>query len=78
MDCLPKENANQAEKNFKAPVGYDDHLDHITNFFDAINIGKIITEDAGFDFRAVATAFAPNERYLQKKNSKWDHLYLKR
>src|SRR6476620_4798013 len=39
---------------FKAPSGYDDHLDHFTNFFDAIRMGKKVVEDAEFGFRAAA------------------------
>jgi predicted dehydrogenase len=57
---------------FKAPEGYDDHLDHFTNFFDAIRTGKPVVEDAVFGFRAVAPALACNESYFNKKIIHWD------
>jgi len=57
---------------FKAPEGYDDHLDHFTNFFDAIRTGKPVVEDAVFGFRAVAPALACNESYFSKKIIHWD------
>ena len=63
--------------NFNAPDGYDDHLDHLTNFFDAICIGKKVVEDAEFGFRAAVPALACNESYLTKKIVKWDPVGLK-
>lgn len=57
---------------FKAPEGYSDHLDHFTNFFDAIRSNKPVIEDAEFGFRAAAPALACNESYLTKKIIKWD------
>jgi predicted dehydrogenase len=72
-----KKRPTKADINFNAPVGYDDHLDHITNFFDAVRTGKPVTEDAEFGFRAAAPALACNESYLQKKIIKWDPVNLK-
>ena len=57
---------------FKAPEGYSDHLDHLTNFFDAIKSGKAVVEDAEFGLRAAAPALACNESYLSKKIINWD------
>ena len=57
---------------YKAPPGYDDHLDHFTNFFDAIRTGKPVIEDASFGFRAAAPALACNESYFSKKIVKCD------
>lgn len=62
---------------FKAPAGYDDHLDHFTNFFDSIRTGKKVIEDAEFGFRAAAPALACNESYLNKKIVLWDPVNLK-
>jgi predicted dehydrogenase len=62
---------------FKAPEGYDDHLDHFTNFFDAIRTGKPVVEDAEFGFRAVAPALACNESYFSKKIVEWDPVKMK-
>lgn len=62
---------------FKAPEGYSDHLDHFTNFFDAIRTGKHVVEDATFGFRAAAPALACNESYFQKKIIQWDPVNMK-
>jgi len=62
---------------YKAPVGYDDHLDHFTNFFDSIRTGKPVIEDAAFGFRAAAPALACNESYFNKKIIHWDPINMK-
>ena len=62
---------------FKAPPGYSDHLDHFTNFFDAIRTGKKVVEDAEFGFRAAAPALSCNESYLTKKIVRWDPVNMK-
>jgi predicted dehydrogenase len=62
---------------FKAPAGYSDHLDHFTNFFDAIRTGKPVVEDAEFGFRAAVPALACNESYFTKKIINWDPVALK-
>lgn len=62
---------------FKAPEGYSDHLDHFTNFFDAIRTGKPVVEDAEFGFRAAAPALACNESYFSKKIVKWNPVEMK-
>ena len=62
---------------FKAPAGYSDHLDHFTNFFDAIRTGKAVVEDAEFGFRAAVPALACNESYFTKKIVKWDPVNMK-
>lgn len=62
---------------FKAPDGYSEHLDHFTNFFDAIRTGKEVVEDATFGFRAAAPALACNESYFSKKIIQWDPVNMK-
>jgi predicted dehydrogenase len=62
---------------FKAPAGYDDHLDHFTNFFDAIRTGKPVVEDAEFGFRAAAPALSCNESFFTKKIVHWDPVNMK-
>jgi predicted dehydrogenase len=57
---------------YKAPVGYDEHLDHFSTFFDAIRTGKPVVEDAEFGFRAAAPALACNESYFSKQIIGWD------
>jgi len=67
----------KADVEFKAPQGYSDHLDHFTNFFDAIRTGKTVVEDATFGFRAAAPALSCNESYFKKKIIKWDPVKMK-
>lgn len=62
---------------FKVPAGYSDHLDHFTNFFDAIRTGKPVVEDAEFGFRAAVPALACNDSYFTKKIIKWDPVAMK-
>jgi predicted dehydrogenase len=62
---------------YKAPAGYDEHLDHFTNFFDAIRTGKPVVEDAAFGFRAAAPALACNESYFNKQIIHWDPMNMK-
>lgn len=62
---------------FKAPTGYDDHLDHFTNFFDSIRTGKVVVEDATFGFRAAAPALACNASYFSKNIVHWDPVNMK-
>lgn len=62
---------------YKAPEGYSDHLDHFTNFFDAIRSGKEVVEDAEFGFRAAAPALACNTSYFDKKIMNWDPKKMK-
>ncbi len=62
---------------FKAPQGYSDHLDHFTNFFDSVRMGKPVVEDATFGFRAAAPALSCNESFFQKKIIKWDPVNMK-
>ena len=62
---------------FRPPAGYSDHLDHFTNFFDAIRTSKPVVENAEFGFRAAAPALACNESYFKKKIIHWDPVQLK-
>lgn len=62
---------------FRAPAGYDEHVDHFTNFFDGIRTGKQVVEDATFGFRAAAPALACNESYFNKKIIQWDPVNMK-
>ena len=62
---------------FRPPAGYDDHLDHFTNFFDAARTGKKVVEDAEFGFRAAAPALSCNESFFTKKIVKWDPVNMK-
>ena len=72
-----KAKKTKADIVFRAPEGYSDHLDHFTNFFDAIRSSKPVVEDAEFGFRAAAPALACNESYFKKKIIHWDPIQLK-
>jgi predicted dehydrogenase len=67
----------KADVVYNPPAGYSDHLDHLTNFFDAIRTGKQVVEDAEFGFRAAVPALACNESYFKKKIIHWDPVNLK-
>ena len=62
---------------YKAPEGYSSHVDHFTNFFDAVREGKEVVEDAEFGFRAAAPALSCNESYFSKKIIEWDPKAMK-
>jgi predicted dehydrogenase len=57
---------------YAAPQGYDDRLEHFTNFFEGIRSGKPIVEDASFGLRAAGPALCSNLSYFQKKIIRWD------
>ena len=62
---------------YKAPEGYSSHVDHFTNFFDAIRNGTQVVEDAEFGFRAAAPALSCNESYFSEKIVEWDPQTMK-
>jgi predicted dehydrogenase len=62
---------------YKAPDGYNMHLDHMTNFFAAVRESKPIVEDGPFGFRAAAPSLACNDSYFQKKIIFWDPVNMK-
>ncbi|HLK29400.1 MAG TPA: Gfo/Idh/MocA family oxidoreductase [Puia sp.] len=62
---------------FKEPDGYDEHVDHFTNFFEGVRTGKPIVEDAVFGFRAAAPCLAANDSYFEKKIIYWDPVNMK-
>lgn len=57
---------------YKAPDGYDDHLDHWANFFTAMRGGPKVVEDASFGLRAAAPALASNVSYFERRVVQWD------
>src|SRR5690606_1787672 len=62
---------------FKAPDGYNSHVDHLANFFDAIRTGSPVVEDAEFGFRTAAPSLACNDSYFSKEIIKWDPVNMK-
>jgi predicted dehydrogenase len=63
--------------NYTAPEGYDEHLEHMANFFDGARNGKPVVEDPVFAFRACAPCLACNDSYFQKKIINWDPVNMK-
>ena len=61
-----------AEMEYLKPEGYSDHIDHMTNFFNAARQGKTANEDTAFGLRAAAPSLACNMSYFEKKVVKWD------
>lgn len=72
-----KKSPTKPDINFNVPAGYDEHLDHFTNFFDGIRTGKNPVEDAAFGFRAAAPALACNASYFEQKIINWDPVNMK-
>ncbi len=72
-----KKKMTKADIEYKSPQGYSEHLDHFTNFFEAVRSGKPVVEDASFGFRAAAPCLACNESYFQKKIIHWDPVEMK-
>lgn len=72
-----KKRITKADIEFKAPQGYSEHLDHFTNFFEAVRTGKPVVENAVFGFRAAAPCLACNDSYFQKKIINWDPQQMK-
>ncbi|PSL47702.1 secreted protein [Chitinophaga niastensis] len=62
---------------YAAPKGYDDRLDHFTNFFESMRTGKPVVEDATFGLRAAGPALVTNESYFSKKLINWDPVNMR-
>jgi predicted dehydrogenase len=62
---------------YQLPEGYDEHLDHFTNFFNSVRTGSPVVEDPVFGFRAAAPCLAANESYFQNKIIHWDPVNMK-
>lgn len=72
-----KKRMTKADIEYRSPQGYSEHLDHFTNFFEAVRTGKPVVEDASFGFRAAAPCLACNESYFDKKIIHWDPVAMK-
>ncbi|SEW54655.1 Gfo/Idh/MocA family protein [Chitinophaga arvensicola] len=72
-----KRNAIETSSAYAAPKGYDDRLEHFTNFFESMRTGKPVVEDAVFGLRAAGPALVTNESYFSKKLINWDPVNMK-
>ena len=67
-----RESASGPVMSFEAPPGYNEHLDHFTNFFDAMRGKAQLNEGPEFGFRAAAPSLACNKSYFERKIIEWD------
>ena len=58
--------------SYQAPDEYDEHVDHFTNFFEAMRGKATLHEDGEFGFRAAAPSVACNKSYFERKIIHWD------
>ena len=74
-----REIKNEPAVSFSAPDGYDDRLDHMIVFFNAIRENKpsLVKEDAEFGLRAAAPSLAANLSVEQKQVIHWDPVHMK-
>jgi predicted dehydrogenase len=72
-----QQETNLPPTTYSVPDGYDEHVDHFTNFFEGVRTGKPVVEDPVFGFRAAAPCLAANESYFQKKIINWDPVNMK-
>jgi len=70
-------NPVQSSSAYAAPQGYDDRLEHFTNFFESMRTGKAVVEDAVFGLRAAGPALLSNQSYFSKKLMHWDPVAMK-
>lgn len=73
-----QERHNKPDTFYKAPPGFDAHLQHHINFFNSVRNGTPVVEDAVFGFRAAAPALACNESYFENKIIHWDPINMKK
>jgi hypothetical protein len=62
---------------YDAPKEYDEHVEHLRNFFDGVRNNAPLVEGPEFAFRAAAPTLACNDSYFQKKIIKWDPVNMK-
>lgn len=72
-----KRKATETSSAYAAPQGYDDRLEHFTNFFESMRTGKPVVEDAVFGLRAAGPALVTNESYFSKKLINWDPVNMR-
>ena len=62
----------QGEEKYLPPRGYSDHLNHHSNFIEAVRTRKPVVEDPVFGFRAAGPALLSNLSYFEQRVCKWD------
>lgn len=67
----------EPDVKFDPPPGYDDRLDHMTVFFNAIRGQGTVKEDAAFGLRAAAPSLAANLSVELQRPILWDPVKMK-
>lgn len=62
---------------YQLPRDYDEHLDHLTRFFDSVRTGSPIVEDPVFGFRAAAPCLLANESFFGNRIIRWDPVAMR-
>ncbi len=65
------------QKVYSAPIGYDDRMDHMVVFFNAVRNNNEVLEDASFGLRAAAPSLACNLSIEQGRQILWDPVDMK-
>jgi hypothetical protein len=73
----PGSRPNKQSEKFAVPKGYDERLDHLVNFFNAVRDRRPVYEDAVFGYRAAAPALLCNESYRRKRDFGWDPVAMR-
>jgi predicted dehydrogenase len=60
------------EEEYSVPRGYNEHVEHHRNFFNAVRSRNPVVEDAAFGLRAAGPALLSNVSYFEKRVVKWD------
>ncbi len=79
VDQYTRRSQQEPDVVFKSPDGYDDRLDHMIVFFNAIRENKpsMIREDAEFGLRAAAPSLAAGLSAEQRRVINWDPVAMK-
>jgi len=67
-----QKSSSPAPTVYQLPDGYNEDLEHFTNFFNGVRTGSPVVENPIFGFRAAAPCLAANESYFQNKIIHWD------
>jgi len=67
-----QEQPNLKDITYAAPENYNEHYEHLLNFFNSVRTGAPVVEDTVFGFRAAGPCLACNESYFQNKVIYWD------
>jgi predicted dehydrogenase len=76
----PEESGLQPREEavYTAPAGYEDTLDHVRVFLDAVRSRQPVVEDAVFGYRAAGPAILTNQSYFEQRALGWDPEKMRR